>query len=406
MLITGATTDPENQPGTPQTLRAMNERILLEYLRHHGPHTRAQLARTTGLSKPTVSQALANLERTGLARPIGQIGSKRGGRQAILYEFDPTAGYVVGIDIGRAWVRVAIADLTGSIIKRSDTTNYAQSAEVLVTIATELAHNTVTEAGFSWSQVIHTVIGTPGVLAPSEESLQFAPNLPDWDKVGLVDMLRQALESTITVDNDANLAAIGERTFGCGRTVETFVFLMVGTGIGMGIVINGTLFRGAHGAAGEIGFLPLLQLQNGIGPSPRGILEEAAAAESIAREALALGMSAPLTAKQVFEAAHQGDQTAIAVVEQEGHKLALAIATITAVLDPEIVVLGGGVGSNVDLLRASIERRLSEITPIQTQIVGSELGEDGVLLGAIATALPVARNHVFKQHSQEKHISE
>lgn len=219
-------------------------------------------------------------------------------------------------------------------------------------------------------------------------------------------MLRQALGSSITVDNDVDLAAIGERVFGCGTTIHTFVFLSVGTGIGMGIIINGVLYRGAHGAGGEVGFLPLGD-QNTLveggetNVSHRGILEESAAAEGIVQAALAHGMSAPLTAKQIFDAARAGDELALKVVEQEGYKLALAVATIAAVLDPEIVVLGGGVGRNVDLLSGPIERRLHEITPIRPRVVGSALGEDGVLLGAIATALVVARDYVFQQHAKD-----
>ena len=112
-------------------------------------------------------------------------------------------------------------------------------------------------------------------------------------------------------------------------------------------------------------------------------------------------MSVPLTAKQIFDAARAGDELALKVVEQEGYKLALAVATIAAVLDPEIVVLGGGVGRNVDLLSGPIERRLHEITPIRPRVVGSALGEDGVLLGAIATALVVARDYVFQQHAKD-----
>src|SRR5947209_14959611 len=154
----------EYSPGTPSLLRAINERTLLEYLRSHQPTSRAQLARATGLSKPTVSQALANLEEAGLVRAVGQSISSRGGRIAILYEPNPDAGYVVGVDVGRGWVRAAVANLAGTIIARSDRTNDAQSASELVTLISNLARAVVAEAGLSWSQVVHAVIGTPGVF--------------------------------------------------------------------------------------------------------------------------------------------------------------------------------------------------------------------------------------------------
>lgn len=408
MTTTGMAAERENQPGTPRLMREMNERGLLEHLRHNGPMSRAQLARETGLSKPTVSQALANLERASLVRIIGQASSKGGGRQAVLYEPDPTAGYVVGVDIGRSWVRVAVADLAGIIVARREERNQAHSAGALVKFATELARSNVKAAGFSWSQVIHTVIGTPGVFDPSSERVLFASNLPGWGRRGLVEMLRESLESSFTVENDANLAALGELSFGCGSRIGTFVFLTVGTGLGMGIVINGTLYRGAHRAGGEVGFLPIDMLDTPgfsttTSASRRGMLEEVASAAGIVRTAQALGMHASLSARQIFDAARTGNEVALAVVEREGWHLALVVAAVAAILDPELVILGGGIGHNFDLLSGPLERRLREITPLRPRIGASELGEDAVLLGAIATGLTTARDLVFQQHAGDGH---
>jgi predicted NBD/HSP70 family sugar kinase len=397
-------TEGESKPGTPRLLRAMNERVLLEHLRRHGPLSRAQLARETGLSKPTVSQALANLERVGLARPVGQVSPEGGGRQAVLYESDPTAGYVVGIDIGRSWVRVAVADLAGTIVARQEDRNQVRSAKALVTLATELAHRAVGAAGFTWSKVVHTVIGTPGVFDYSSERILFASNLPGWGRRGLAELLREAVGSNLTIENDANLAALGEQSFGCGAKVKTFVFLTVGTGLGMGIVIDGMLYRGAHGASGEVGFLPLETPgtpghSDVTSVSRRGMLEEAASGAGIVHTAQALGMRPPLSARQIFNAARTGDEAALAVVEREGWHLAVAVAAVAAILDPELIVLGGGVGHNLDLLRSPLERRLHEITPLRPRIVASELGEYAVLYGAIATGLVTARDLVFQQRA-------
>src|SRR5215217_2735997 len=151
--------------GTPRLLRAHNERALLAHLRDAGPSSRPDLARIAGLSKPTVSQALANLESAGLVRPVGPATQSLG-RTAMLYEVDPTAGYVVGIDIGRAWIRVAAADLSGAIVARRDERNRARSAGALVKTVEVVARDVVAEAGLTWKRVAHTVVGGPGVFDP------------------------------------------------------------------------------------------------------------------------------------------------------------------------------------------------------------------------------------------------
>lgn len=396
------------QAGTPSLLRAINERTLLEYLRSHQPTSRAQLARATRLSKPTVSLALANLEDAGLVRAVGLSVASKGGRVATLYEPNPDAGYVVGIDVGRGWVRAAVANLAGSILVRKDTPNDAQSASELVALISHLARNVVEQAGPSWSQVVHAVIGTPGVFDEQSKRVLFASNLPEWGRHGLVTELQAAFGLSLSVENDANLAALGERSFGWGKSAGTFVYITIGTGVGMGIVINGALYRGAHGAAGEIGFLPFgsgeaSEESGNINESYLGMFEEASSAGGIVHQAQKLGLSASLSARQIFDAAQQGDRKALAVIEQEGYRLALAIAAITAVFDPELIVLGGGIGQRGELLLPPLERRLQQLTPLRPHIVSSKLGDDSVLLGSIATALEAAHNLVFQRYINSNH---
>lgn len=396
------------QAGTPSLLRAINERTLLEYLRGHQPTSRAQLARATRLSKPTVSLALANLEDAGLVRAVGLSVASKGGRVATLYEPNPDAGYVVGIDVGRGWVRAAVANLAGSILVRNDTPNDAQSASELVALISHLARNVVEQAGPSWSQVVHAVIGTPGVFDEQSKRVLFASNLPEWGRHGLVTELQAAFGLSLSVENDANLAALGERSFGWGKSAGTFVYITIGTGVGMGIVINGALYRGAHGAAGEIGFLPFgsgeaSEESGNINESYLGMFEEASSAGGIVHQAQKLGLSASLSARQIFDAAQQGDRKALAVIEQEGYRLALAIAAITAVFDPELIVLGGGIGQRGELLLPPLERRLQQLTPLRPRIVSSKLGDDSVLLGSIATALEAAHNLVFQRYINSNH---
>jgi predicted NBD/HSP70 family sugar kinase len=391
------------QGGTPRLLRAHNERTLLEHLRGAGPSSRPDLARIAGLSKPTVSQALANLESAGLVRPVGPASPSLG-RTAMLYEVDPTAGYVVGIDIGRAWIRVAAADLSGAIVARRDERNRARSASALVEAVAAVAHGVVAEAGLTWKRVAHTVVGGPGVFDPDSDRLRHAPNVPGWSRPGVMSSLREALPPTVALDNDANLAAVGERSYGSGRDARTFVYVSVGTGIGMGVIIDGELYRGAHGAAGEVGYLPLGGDDTAAGAAGRdarrrGILEEAASADAVVRTAKRLGMAGATSAKRVFAAARAGDEFALAAVDAEAERLALVVGTVAAIVDPEFVLLGGGVGSNIDLLRPPLERRLAELTPLAPPVAEGELGQDAIVLGAVASALDTARDLVFEQRA-------
>ena len=393
---------PPRAGGTPRLLRAHNERALLECLRSAGPSSRPGLARIAGLSKPTVSQALANLESVGLVRPVGPASPSLG-RTAMLYEVDPAAGYVVGIDIGRAWIRVAAADLSGEIVARRDERNRARSGSALVRSVAAVAHEVVEAAGLTWKQVAHTVVGGPGVFDPDSDRFRHAPNVPGWSRPGVMSELREALPPTVALDNDANLAAVGERSYGSGRDARTFVYVSVGTGIGMGVIIDGELYRGAHGAAGEVGYLPLGE--DGAGGAAgrdarrRGILEEAASADAVVRTAKRLGMQGATSAKRVFAAARAGDELALAAVDAEAQRLALVVGTVAAIVDPEFVLLGGGVGSNIDLLRPPLERRLGELTPLAPPVAEGELGQDAIVLGAVASALDTARDLVFEQRA-------
>lgn len=378
--------------GTPALLRTLNQGALMQRLREAGPLSRAQLARDTGLSKPTVSQALAELEGAGLVRAVGPAAPSRG-RTAMLYEPDPTAGYVVGIDIGRAWIRVAVADMAGTILARRDTPNRARTAAAVVRTVAREARATVKQAGVGWKRVVHTVVGSPGVFDPSTGRLWHAPNLPDWSKPGLADELRGALTPSTTIDNDANLAVVGERDFGRGRDARSFVYAEIGTGLGVGIVIDGELHRGARGAAGEVGYIPW----PGAPRSERGRLEEATSAAAVVASAHEAGMRGDLTAKDVFDAARAGDVKALRAVDEEAVRIAHLLATVTAVIDPEFIVLGGGIGASADLLQPRIEACLREITPLETRVEESDLGQDAIVLGAIATALEAAREIVFEE---------
>ena len=390
--------------GTPSLLRAINERTVLELIHNRGPLSRAQVARVSGLSKPTVSLALSGLLTARLVCEVGRSHGDRG-PSAVLYELNPSAGWVVGIDVGRKWVRAAIADISVKVVARRDERARVTSQRSLIGQIGAIAHRLAGEAGVAWSQVTQATLGSPGVFDPARGYVAMAPNLPGWGRHGLVEAVRAELGSSVTFENDVNLAALAERNHGLGRNLRNFVLLSVGTGIGLALIVDGQLRRGAHGAAGEIAYMP-------IGPGDpkdpanrrRGALEESAAAAGIVREAKHLGMRGPLSAEAVFSAARRGNRTARRVVEIEAQRLALAIATITPVLDPELVVLGGGVGRNGDLLLEPIEHELRQLLAFRPKVAVSALGDDAVLQGAVATALEAARERVFaRQPGRQLH---
>lgn len=381
--------------GTPSLLRAINERTVLDLIHHQGPLSRAQVARVSGLSKPTVSLALGGLLDAMLVREVGRMRGERG-PSALLYELNPAAGWVVGVDIGRKWVRAGIADISGKIVARRDERARVDSAKTLIGQVGAMARRLASEAGVEWSQVTHATLGSPGVFDPVHGYVALAPNLPGWGRTGLVQAVRDKLGTNVSFENDVNLAALAERAHGLGRNVQNFVFLAIGTGIGMALVIDGRLYRGAHGAAGEVAYMPI---GNDDPRDPanrrRGAFEEAAAADGIVRAARRLGLKGPLTPERIFVAARRGSTTAARVVQSEAALLSLAIATVTPVIDPEMVILGGGIGRNGDLLVEPIERELRQLLPFRPRVAVSALGDDAVLRGAIETALEVARDRVF-----------
>ncbi len=354
----------------------MNERLVLDHLRDNGPSSRVDLARITGLSKPTVSAAMSGLVDAGLVQHAGSVAG-RPGPTTSLYDLNPDAAYVLGVDIGREWIRVGVADLRGNFRARRDGRNSATTASELVRRARALAHRAAAEAEVSWGSLTCAVVGSPGVFDAASGGMLFAPNLPDWGRPGLVDRLRDALRVELTLENDVNLAAVGEHAFGAGRGRHNFVLISVGTGVGMGIVIDGRLYTGSRGAAGEISYMPASEVED----ATHGSMEAAVAAGAVARSAR-MG-----TAKEVFAAAVAGDASALRAVRAEGHRLGGLIVAVASVLDPEMVVLAGGVGRNLELMGEIISRRIADLGPLRPEVVTSALGETGVLYGAIARAL-------------------
>lgn len=379
----------------PSVMRTINQRLLLGTLYSDGPATRPQLAKAAGLSLPTVSAALAELEAAGLTRssPSAEVTT---GRPAVLFEANPSAGAVAAVDLGREWIRVVVTDLLSNRLARTDTRNTARGATKLVSLVGAAVRGALEEAGLDPSDVTHTVIGSPGVLRRGHGRVAFAANLPGWQRPGLVESLKAQLGESLTIDNDANLAALGEHADGAGVGVSQLVYLHIGTGVGLGIVIDGELYRGSTGAAGEVAYIPLGPFStHPSSPSRRGMLEETLAADAVVGYARDAGMGGNPSAAEVFASARAGEPPAVEAVRREAVRLAYLVATIGAFLDPELIVLGGGVGQNLDLLDAPLRAELQHISPLAPRLAAASLGAEAVLQGAIVRGVTVARESVF-----------
>jgi predicted NBD/HSP70 family sugar kinase len=381
--------------GTPSLLRALNERGAVELIWRLGPLSRADIARRSGLSKPTVSLALARLEQAGLVREVGRTSGSKG-PSALLYDLDPGAGFVLGVDVGRAFVRCAVADITGRVVARRDQPSRVRSGRALIAQIGALARAVAADAGIGLADITRATLGGPGVLEPGGGRVVLAPNLPGWQRPGVTDEVRAELGIPVAFENDVNLAATAERWRGLGRGVDNFVLLSVGTGVGMGVVLGGELYRGSTGAAGEVGYLPLGGGDpHGRQGRRRGAFEAATGAGAVVALARARGLAAR-SAEEVYAAARRGQPAALAVVEAHARQLGTGIAAVAAVLDPDLVILGGGIGHNSgDLLLQPIERELRACSPFRPRLAVSALGADAVLHGALANALVAAHEAVF-----------
>ena len=382
--------------GTPSLLRAINERTVLECVRRLGPVSRTKVAQQTALSKPTVSQALGELLDAGLVRAAGRTKGGKG-PTAALYELNPEAGWVVGIDVGRNWVRAAISDVTGEVVARRDERARVRNARALITQIGSIAHALAADAGIRWRDVTFATVGSPGVFEPDRGQVALAYSLPGWGREGLVELVQDELGTKTLFENDVNLAALGEGWHGLGKGVDDFVYLHFGTGVGMGIVVGGELYRGSSGAAGEVGYLPLAGTDV-VDPESlrRGPLDASASGAGVVEAARSAGMNAAsLTAEQVFDAARRGDRGAGQAVAREAERIALSVAAVCAVVDPELVILGGGIGANGDLLLEPVQRRMAELSPFRPRIEATILREEATLYGSVFMALEAAQDHLF-----------
>lgn len=399
--------DPSTpSPGTPRVLRAMNDRAALDLLLAHGTLSRTRIGKLTGLSKPTASQLLARLEAAGLVVATGTTEG-RPGPNAQLYAVNAGAAHAAGLDVNPQRVLAAVADITGATVGRFELpTPGRRSADGVVTQVTDALEGAVKAAGLSRGDVHRVVIGTPGAFDPSTGRLRYASHLPGWHSPTLLDELAAALPMPVEYENDVNLAAVAEQRLGAARGHDDFVLLWNQEGLGASLVIGGRLHRGFTGGAGEVGFLPVpgTPLVRQVVKANSGGFQELAGAQSVPRLARGLGIETPeqpyadVAAGLLTKAAagHEEDPRLAELLRLFAQRLATGLASVTAVLDPEVIVLAGGVTTaGGEPLRALVQAELAELAASRPKLLIGEVRRDPVLRGALESALATTRDEVF-----------
>jgi len=417
------------RPGTPSLLRELNDRAALDLLLGGEMLTRSQISEYTGVSKVTVAQMLARLEDRGLVTIAGEQAGGRG-PNAALYSVVPSSAYVAGLYVDMNLVSAAVADVTGRrVAEVSGNPNGTDDPAELVRRTVERA---CAAAGVDVTQLSALVIGSPGVVDPRTGDPQLAVNLPAWHE-GALDAIKSAWHTPVVIENDVNLAAMAERADGAAAGAGDFVLVWLGVGVGLATMLGGRLHRGTTGAAGEICYLPVhgaplhtdirhpasggfqslaggsavreLAARHGFAaPTPAEAVRTAlAAASKISKtmETNGVGQSgtpgSPGAAAETNEAGHSGtpDDAAAAAEEFLGelaHRVAVGVASVCAVLDPELVVLGGEVGlAGGTVLADRVAAAVASICPSRPRVVPTSVPGEPVLRGAMQAAVAQAR---------------
>ncbi|MFI5274332.1 MAG: ROK family protein, partial [Ktedonobacterales bacterium] len=369
----------------PRAMREANRLLVLNCIREQGPLARVTLARRTGLSRTTVSSLIDALLKDGLAREgETQSAAPSGGRRPILVHFNETAGTILGIDLGRTHYTVIATNLAAEVLARqsgpcdTDLGPEATLQHLVQKIAAFVAASDIT-----WDRVVGIGMGMPGPMDGVRRTLVAPPRMPGWHGVDIPRILARELNVPIYLNNDANLGALGESRFGAGRGVAVMAYVKVGTGIGCGLVINGQLYTGSHGFAGELGHVTLEENGALCECGNRGCLETVTAAPAIVADAdaghslrraaapkgevthasPALAAGDNLDIADVVRAAQAGDPASCAAIARAGDLIGIALAGLVNLINPSLIVIDGGVARAGELF----------IAPIRAAIVARSL---------------------------------
>jgi predicted NBD/HSP70 family sugar kinase len=380
--------------GSLESLRERNRTRVLDAMRELGVASRAAIARHTGLSRSTVSSLVSELQAAGLVvdrRDRHEPQEKTSGRPPLLIALDRSAGIAVGIDFGKRHLAVAAADLSHTILaesRREMPEGYDSHSGI--DDATVLVDEVLDSAGVDRGSVIGVGMGLPGPINLETGTVGSSAILPGWVGMQVAKQMSERLGLPVLVDNDANLGALSELHWGAGRGSSNLAYLKVSTGIGAGLVIDGRLFRGSSGTAGEIGHTMIDETGPICRCGSRGCLETLAAGPAIV-EVLRPSLGEDLSIEQVLEQAANGDTGCRRAIGDAGRYIGSALADLCNLVNPQRIVVGGSIGTVGDVLldpmREALRHRAIPSAGTDVEIVPSALGDRAELLGTVALVL-------------------
>ncbi len=367
-------------------IRNLNEGLVLKSIEKNGSISRADICKIIGLTAPTVSDIVKDLIERGIVDEIGK-GDSSGGKKPILLELNPKAAYMLAVDLGREdGIRAALMDLSNNIVEeRPGPKIELLKGKELKQALNITVNDLIKEGDVPSDKILGICIGVPGIIDFKMKKITIAPYL-NWE-VSLQDLALEEIEIPTTIENDVNLMALGERAKGIAQGTNNFVFVGERIGIGAGIVTNGKLYTGANNAAGEVGYLLIGVKYDYKDNKGYGCFEKLASYKAIMERARKKMVDKTVRAVDVFEIAARGNSIAIGIVRETLKFLAYGISNICCVLDPELVVIGGGISILPDDFLEEIRANIRDVIPLLPRIEFSKLGEDGVLVGAAVKVL-------------------
>jgi len=371
--------------GDQALIKRINTAIVLEFILRGAPLSRAQISEQSGLNKATVSSLVQDLIDGSLVRETG-TGQSSGGRKPVMLEFIADAGYAIGMDLGVNYIRGVLTDLRGNVVaERTSPLRDAEPGAAIEQLCGSI-EKLVAGAPASPYGIVGIGVGVPG-LVDENGAILFAPNL-HWRDVPLQRLLTERFPFPVTIDNEANMGAIGEQKYGAGRSVNNLVYVSVGIGIGTGLILHKSLYKGASGFSGELGHLSVEAHGKNCSCGNRGCWEMYASEQALLEQAAPLGYE---DLEGLLAAADEGREDVLELFAGIGEYLGVGIANIVNVFNPDAVVIGNRMSQArpwlENALRQTVVQRALGFHLRKVQLLFSELGERSSMMGAAEMAI-------------------